>query len=171
VRPKRVAKTGVRVNPDHGEASPNSRKKNRSRRSPPPWRILCGRRGSTGSGHGGLDLMGDTQGNSARRGPRSGSAGSRRSAAPWAACCPGAIMMYASPLVDKFRQAPPNRLPTLRSCTKAPPSPFHNRSTGGTEGWWDFGDGSALEPFTPHQEVHHAYLHRSRRLHRQAERP
>src|SRR5262249_9670302 len=30
---------------------------------------------------------------------------------------------------------------------------FHNRSSGGTEGWWDFGDGAPLEPLSPQQDI------------------
>src|SRR5262249_30628165 len=30
---------------------------------------------------------------------------------------------------------------------------FHNRSMGVKSGWWDFGDGSPLEPVVPHQEI------------------
>jgi PKD repeat protein len=35
---------------------------------------------------------------------------------------------------------------------------FHNRSSGGSEGWWDFGDGAPLEPVSAKQEtVTHTY--------------
>ena len=35
---------------------------------------------------------------------------------------------------------------------------INNRSTGGTQGWWDFGDGTALEPFDPKLDIiKHAY--------------
>src|SRR5262249_33954896 len=35
---------------------------------------------------------------------------------------------------------------------------FENKSTGAHEGWWDFGDGSALEPFVPDKpQVTHEY--------------
>src|SRR5262249_39365877 len=30
---------------------------------------------------------------------------------------------------------------------------FHNRSMGVKSGWWDFGDGSPLEPVVPQQEI------------------
>jgi hypothetical protein len=36
---------------------------------------------------------------------------------------------------------------------------FHNRSASISEGWWDFGDGSPLEPVAPQQEVlTHTYV-------------
>src|SRR5712691_4504598 len=64
----------------------------------------------------------------------------------------GAIMMYASPLVDKFVK-PAKPVANFEQLHEGTTVTFHNRSTGGTEGWWDFGDGSALEPFSPHQET------------------
>src|SRR5262249_15002744 len=36
---------------------------------------------------------------------------------------------------------------------------FQNRSSGATDGWWDFGDGSALEHFNPSQDaITHTYV-------------
>ena len=72
----------------------------------------------------------------------------------------GAVMMYVSPLVQKviepakpvanFGYQPPQGLTVV----------FHNRSTNGSQGWWDFGDGSPLEPVVPNQEfVAHTYPH------------
>ncbi len=68
----------------------------------------------------------------------------------------GAAMMYATSLVDQIIkpaapvanfQADPDGLKVV----------FHNRSSGGREGWWDFGDGTALEPFVPDQNATHTY--------------
>lgn len=71
--------------------------------------------------------------------------------------CTGALMMYANVLFDKVVK---------------PPKPVANFSVGGADGltvtiqnlasgqsgWWDFGDGSPLEPFDPEQsQVTHAY--------------
>ena len=69
----------------------------------------------------------------------------------------GAIMMYASPLLDKIiKPAKPVANFAVESDNLT--VSFHNRSSGGTEGWWDFGDGSALEPFVSTQEsVSHTY--------------
>jgi PKD repeat protein len=72
----------------------------------------------------------------------------------------GAVMMYVSPLVQKviepakpvanFGFAPPQGTTVV----------FHNRSTGASQGWWDFGDGSSLEPMVPNQEfMAHTYPH------------
>src|SRR4029077_1416863 len=42
--------------------------------------------------------------------------------------------------------------------TQGTTATFHNISTGATEGWWDFGDGSALEPVVAGQEsIIHSY--------------
>ena len=61
-------------------------------------------------------------------------------------------MMYASPLVDKFVK-PAKPVANFEKLIDGTTITFHNRSTGATDGWWDFGDGSALEPFAPHQET------------------
>lgn len=64
----------------------------------------------------------------------------------------GAVLMYASPLVDRvIKPAPPKA--NFECQIDGLKVTFHNRSTGGIEGFWDFGDGSALEPFTPGQET------------------
>jgi PKD repeat protein len=69
----------------------------------------------------------------------------------------GATMMYLSPLVDRVvKPAKPiaNFAVEPNGLTVA----FHNRSMGGCEGWWDFGDGSPLEPWTLQSEtITHAY--------------
>jgi PKD repeat protein len=64
----------------------------------------------------------------------------------------GAIMMYASPLVDKFVK-PAKPVANFEQMHDGTTVTFHNRTSGATEGWWDFGDGSALEPFSPQQDV------------------
>src|SRR2546427_118954 len=71
--------------------------------------------------------------------------------------CSGAVLMYVSPPTARFASPP-------RPVANSPPEPqgltvhFHNRSTGGSEGWWDFGDGSALEPYAAGQDdLTHTY--------------
>src|SRR5262245_52031578 len=64
----------------------------------------------------------------------------------------GAIMMYASPLVDKFAK-PAKPVANFEQLHDGTTVTFHNRTSGASEGWWDFGDGSALEPFSPQQDV------------------
>src|SRR5690348_6674048 len=69
----------------------------------------------------------------------------------------GAIMMYASPLIDKFVK-PAKPVANFKVDADGATATFHNISTGATEGWWDFGDGSALEPVVAGQElVIHTY--------------
>jgi hypothetical protein len=69
----------------------------------------------------------------------------------------GALIMYLTPLVNStIKPAKPvaNFAVQLNALT----AEFNNRSTGATQGWWDFGDGSALEPFDPKLEtVKHSY--------------
>lgn len=62
----------------------------------------------------------------------------------------GAVLMYVSPLVNNAIK-PPRPVPNFSFHLDGPTATFNNRSTGGTQGWWDFGDGSALEPFSPNQ--------------------
>src|SRR6266852_8634344 len=114
-----------------------------SRRSPPPGRILSGRGGSTGSGHGGLDLMGDKQESPAEA--KNGFGWLKAVGGGIGGLVSGAIMMYASPLVDKFVK-PPKPVANFEKLIDGTTITFHNRSTGATDGWWDFGDGTALEP-------------------------
>ena len=69
----------------------------------------------------------------------------------------GAGLMYFSPLLDKVIKpsAPVANFQTEADGLKVV---FHNRSSNGSEGWWDFGDGSALEPYQPNAEsVTHTY--------------
>jgi len=69
----------------------------------------------------------------------------------------GAVLMYASPLIDRVVK-PAKPLANFAAQPQGWQVVFQNRSTGGTEGWWDFGDGSALEPFVPAQPtVTHTY--------------
>jgi hypothetical protein len=71
----------------------------------------------------------------------------------------GAIMMYATPLVDKFVK-PTKPVANFEKANEGTTVTFHNRTTGAGEGWWDFGDGSALEPYTPNQDtLTHTYTH------------
>lgn len=70
----------------------------------------------------------------------------------------GAFMMYFSPLIEKVvKPAKPvaNFAVDLKGLTVM----FHNRSSSRSAGWWDFGDGSPLEPVSAEQEsVTHTYL-------------
>ena len=69
----------------------------------------------------------------------------------------GAIMMYASPLIDKFVK-PAKPIANFKFDAQGTAVTFHNVSTGANEGWWDFGDGSALEPVAQGQEaITHMY--------------
>src|SRR5262249_47376228 len=64
----------------------------------------------------------------------------------------GAVMMYISPLLDKVVK--PSK-PVANFAVEADglTATFHNRSVGGSQGWWDFGDGSPLEPVVAGQEI------------------
>ena len=69
----------------------------------------------------------------------------------------GAVLMYATALVNNVIQ-PGKPVPNLAVQVTGSLVNLNNRSTGGTQGWWDFGDGSALEPFDPKQSnVQHTY--------------
>ncbi len=69
----------------------------------------------------------------------------------------GACLMYFSPLVNHVIQ-PGAPIANFQTETNNLKVVFHNRSSNGSHGWWDFGDGSALEPFQPNQEsVTHTY--------------
>jgi PKD repeat protein len=69
----------------------------------------------------------------------------------------GAVLMYVSPLVNKV-VAPPKPLANFEFQAKGLDVTFEDRSTGGHSGWWDFGDGTALVPFTPDRQiVQHKY--------------
>src|SRR3954469_15784753 len=58
----------------------------------------------------------------------------------------GAVVVYVTPLVDKVVN-PPQPLANFAVQTNGLQVTFQNRSAG-SEGFWDFGDGSALEPVT-----------------------
>jgi hypothetical protein len=59
----------------------------------------------------------------------------------------GAVMTYVTPIVDRFVK-PAKPLANFDQEQQGLTVTFHNRSTGGAEGWWDFGDGSPLQPFS-----------------------
>src|SRR5262245_55131769 len=67
----------------------------------------------------------------------------------------GAATMYVSPLVNSVIK-PGRPLANFAVETDGLNATFHNRYSG--EGWWDFGDGSPLEPATMSQDsVTHTY--------------
>ena len=67
----------------------------------------------------------------------------------------GAAFMYVTPLVDRIVK-PSRPLANFAVETDGLTATFYNRYTG--EGWWDFGDGSPLEPATMSQDsVTHSY--------------
>jgi PKD repeat protein len=69
----------------------------------------------------------------------------------------GAAMMYVSPLIDKVIK-PAKPLANFAVDHEGTTVTFQNRSSGIHAGWWDFGDGSALEPVDPSQQtVSHTY--------------
>jgi hypothetical protein len=69
----------------------------------------------------------------------------------------GAAMMYLSPLVDKVVR-PAKPVANFAIEQSGLTATFHNRSFGKGEGWWDFGDGSPLEPVSATEEsVRHTY--------------
>ncbi len=64
----------------------------------------------------------------------------------------GAALMYVTPLVNNAVK-PPEPVANFGFQAQGLAVTFQNRSTGATDGWWDFGDGSALEQFTPGQDT------------------
>lgn len=69
----------------------------------------------------------------------------------------GAVLMYVSPLVNSAIK-PSKPVPNFAQQVQGLSVVFQNRSVGGSAGWWDFGDGSALEPFNAQQEsIAHTY--------------
>jgi PKD repeat protein len=69
----------------------------------------------------------------------------------------GAALMYVSPLVDRFVKPNPP-IANFGVDKDGLKVTVHNQSSGGHEGWWDFGDGSALEPFDPEKTtLNHTY--------------
>ncbi|HEY1379554.1 MAG TPA: PKD domain-containing protein [Gemmataceae bacterium] len=68
----------------------------------------------------------------------------------------GGAMMYLSPLVDRVIK-PQKPFANFAVENNGLQVTVHNRSAGG-DGWWDFGDASALEPATSASEaVNHTY--------------
>ncbi len=69
----------------------------------------------------------------------------------------GALVMYLTPLVDRVVK-PAKPLANFAVEHDGLTVTFHNRSIGGRDGWWDFGDGSPLERVQPQAEiVKHTY--------------
>lgn len=69
----------------------------------------------------------------------------------------GAVLMYLTPLVQNAVK-PPEPVANFGFEAKGLAVTFQNRAANATDGWWDFGDGTALEPFSPQQPtVAHAY--------------
>jgi hypothetical protein len=69
----------------------------------------------------------------------------------------GAFMMYVSPLISKVVQ-PAKPVANFSVERNGLSVTFTNQSSGGGEGWFDFGDGSALEPVSAKQtSVSHTY--------------
>ncbi len=71
----------------------------------------------------------------------------------------GAALMYLTPVVDSVIK-PGKPLANFATQVQGLTVTFSNRTLHATEGWWDFGDGSALEPFSPKQDtVTHTFPH------------
>jgi PKD repeat protein len=69
----------------------------------------------------------------------------------------GAFMMYLSPLLDRVVK-PARPVANFAVDHQGMTLSFVNHSSGGSEGWWDFGDGSPLEPVSFRQlAVTHTY--------------
>src|SRR6266567_1407707 len=69
----------------------------------------------------------------------------------------GAALMYVTPLVNHVIK-PPEPVANFGFQAQGLAVTFQNRATNATDGSWDFGDGSALEPFSPKQEaIAHTY--------------
>ena len=69
----------------------------------------------------------------------------------------GAIIMYLTPVVNNVIK-PAKPVSNFATQVAGLTVQFNNRSTGGVQGWWDFGDGTALEPFDPKAEsIKHVY--------------
>src|SRR5579871_6995221 len=75
---------------------------------------------------------------------------------PFIGLASGAAMMYATAIINSVVK-PAKPLANFAVEADGLTVTFHNRYAG--EGWWDFGDGSALEPATADQEsISHTYL-------------
>ena len=69
----------------------------------------------------------------------------------------GAVLMYGTSLVNTVIK-PAKPVPNFSIQVTGSLVNVNNKSTGGTQGWWDFGDGTALEPFDPKvSNVQHTY--------------
>ncbi|MBI2807996.1 MAG: hypothetical protein HYX68_23680 [Planctomycetes bacterium] len=69
----------------------------------------------------------------------------------------GAFIMYLTPVVNSAIK-PAKPVANFSTQISGLTVTFNNRTTGAVQGWWDFGDGSALEPFDPKTEiVKHVY--------------
>ncbi len=69
----------------------------------------------------------------------------------------GAMLMYVTPLFNSAIK-PSRPVANFSSQVEGLTATFTNRSTTAAQGWWDFGDGSALEPFSPKQDtIKHVY--------------
>ena len=68
-----------------------------------------------------------------------------------------AVVSYLTPIFD--RAVKPSRpLANFEKQLAGYVLTLENRTVSAVSGWWDFGDGTALEPFDPHQEaVSHKY--------------
>ncbi len=71
--------------------------------------------------------------------------------------CTGAVMMYANAIFDKVVK-PPKPVANFAVGGADGLTVTLNNMASGQSGWWDFGDGSPLEPFDPEQtQVAHTY--------------
>lgn len=64
----------------------------------------------------------------------------------------GAVLMYGTALLNNTIK-PAKPVANFATQVTGLTVQFNNRSTSATQGWWDFGDGSALEPFDPKAEI------------------
>src|SRR5436189_5303972 len=64
----------------------------------------------------------------------------------------GVVMMYVTGFVNNVVK-PAKPVPIFSYDHDNLNVIFHNRSIGGTSGYWDFGDGSPLEPISPKPEL------------------
>ena len=68
----------------------------------------------------------------------------------------GAVLMYTTSFVNYFVK--PKPLANFAYQAQGLEVTFSNRSTNANQGWWDFGDGSTLEPFSSDREtITHKY--------------
>jgi PKD repeat protein len=73
----------------------------------------------------------------------------------------GACLMYFSGVIN-YVIKPAKPLANFETQVNGLKVVFHNRCTGGNDGWWDFGDGTALEPYVATQQtVEHTYTRAS----------